>query len=274
MDRQNQSVYKLIAIDCDGTLLNGKKELTEGTVEAIKRVKQDGVKVVLASARPFYRLKKFLKALDLLSDDQYTIAFNGGLIIQNGTEKTVYSRSFQKEQLAELLSVAKTYNPDVFMYGATEIYSSHDNEGYKKCNPDVNFNVVDVDALDLSALEIYKFAYVNSPENIVKLREIFPADVKERYETSSSVPQFIEVVTKNVTKSSALQTIGEILGIKPSEMVVFGDEDNDLPMMKFAGCAVAMGNGSAAVKECAHFVTKSNDEDGVAYALRKIFYGE
>ena len=67
-------MYKLIAIDCDGTLLNSKRKITERTITAIKMARDSGIKIVLASARPAYRLKQFLEPLGLLSSDQYLIS--------------------------------------------------------------------------------------------------------------------------------------------------------------------------------------------------------
>lgn len=264
-------MFKLVAIDCDGTLLNEKNEMTKATIESIMLLKQQGIKIVLASARPFYRLKKYLEILKLLDSSQYTIAFNGGVIINNKTQEEVFSKAFDSNELRLLLDLAKVINPNVFLYSKDEIFSNHYNDAYVKRNPDVNFNVVNFDQIDLMEKIIYKFVFVNSPENIAKLKSIFPNDIKEKFEVTNSVPQFIEVVKKNVTKSFALEKIGHICNINREEMVAFGDQDNDIPMMEFAGYSVAMGNSSDTVKRFADFVTKSNAEDGVAYAIKHIF---
>ena len=107
-------MYKLIAIDCDGTLLNSKKEISPRTIQAIKIAKNSGAKVVLATARPFYRLKKYLKQLDLLTDDQYTICFNGGMVVNNTETETVFLRCFSKKHTYELIKTGLKFNTKIF----------------------------------------------------------------------------------------------------------------------------------------------------------------
>ena len=81
-------MYKLIVLDLDGTLLNSKKEITERTLKALKMVKDKGVKIVLASARAFHRIKPYIEQIGLLDENQYTISFNGGCITNN-TERNL-----------------------------------------------------------------------------------------------------------------------------------------------------------------------------------------
>ena len=84
------------------------------------------------------------------------------------------------------------------------------------------------------------------------------------------MPQYIEFVSKGITKSHALECIGDKLGIKASEMVAFGDQENDLAMLKYVGYSIAMGNATNEVKKQVDYVTASNDEDGAALVVEKI----
>jgi hypothetical protein len=111
---------------------------------------------------------------------------------------------------------------------------------------------------------------VNTPEETQALREKLSSKIYDLYEISSSVPEFVEFVSKGITKSGALELIGKKLGISPKEIIAFGDQDNDIPMLKYAGFSVAMANGSKEVKNFADHVTASNDEDGVALAIENI----
>lgn len=264
-------MYKLIVLDCDGTLLNSKKEISEKTVAVLKTVMTKGVKVMIASARPFYRLKPFLNRLGNDTHDQYTISFNGGLITNNIETETVFSGDFSAQQLKEVISIGDMLKTNMFIYTRDAIFSNFNDEKYKKKNPDVSFNVTNLDNFDFNSSQIYKMAYVNSPENTLKLRSKLPAVLFESYEISSSVPQFVEIVPKNITKAGALRIVGEKLGITAEDVIAFGDQDNDIPMIDYAGCGVAMGNSSEAVKRKADFITTTNDEDGVAVAVEKYF---
>ena len=84
-------MYKLVAIDLDGTLVTDDKELTKKTIEVIKEATKKGVKIMISSGRAFYRLEKFIDALDLRKENQCTICFNGGMIVENKTKEMVYS---------------------------------------------------------------------------------------------------------------------------------------------------------------------------------------
>lgn len=263
-------MYKLIAFDCDGTLLNSKKVITERTVAAIGRAAGHGMKLVLASARPYYRLVKFIKQLGITDPDQYTIAFNGGLIVSNNESETLFSTGFTSTEVDELVRIGREYGTTMFLYYKDGIYSNADDEKYRKKNPDVRFNVSNLDICDLVDTQILKIAYVNKPDETIKLRARLPAYLNEKYEISSSVPQFIEFVSKGITKSKALSIIGKRFQIGASEMIAFGDEDNDLPMLRDVGYSIAMGNASDKVKAEADFITLSNDDDGVAIAIEKI----
>ncbi|MCI8508462.1 MAG: HAD family phosphatase [Lachnospiraceae bacterium] len=262
-------MYKLIALDCDGTLLNSKKEITKRTILTIDKATKKGIKVVLASARPFYRLKSFITQLGLLSNDQYTIAFNGGLVVNNSGDEIVFSRGFSHIQVKELIEFGYEHQTAMFLYTKDCILSNVNDEKYKKRNPDVKFNVIDFSNIDFNDIQIYKIAYVNVPEKTKELRAKLPLDFNERYEISSSVPQFIEFVDQGITKSFALKLIGEKNKISCDEMLAFGDEDNDIPMFKLVGCGVAMGNATDEVKKLADYITGSNDDDGVAQAIEK-----
>lgn len=260
-------MYKLIALDCDGTLLNSKKEITNRTLSAIRAANSTGINIVLASARPFYRLKPFIDKLGIRSEDQYTIAFNGGLIVNNNETKILFSKGFTNKEVCELVSIGIDYGVAMFLYLKDGIMSNVDDEKYKRKNPDVNFNVVDLRTIDVTDIQVFKIAYVNSPRETLILRSKLPSTLLDKFEISSSVPQFIEFVSKGISKSEALGCIGQKLCISQKEMVAFGDQDNDIPMLRYVGLSIAMGNATPEVKKYVKLTTTSNDEDGVAVAI-------
>ena len=258
---------KLIALDCDGTLLNSKKKISDVTKSAMAKAMAHGIKVMLASARPFYRLKPILATLESDVPDQYTIAFNGGLIMNNTESEVILSQSFTAEQMKRIIDVGDEVGTMMFLYTQNSILANMDDPKYRQKNPDVAFFVRDLHEVDFTQTEIFKVAYVNKPEVTTQLKANLPTDMYEDFEISSSVPQFVEFTKKGVTKAYALDLLCKKMGIDPMEVVAFGDEDNDLPMLNFSGFGVAMGNASQLVKDTADHVTTTNDEDGVAVAL-------
>ena len=96
-----------------------------------------------------------------------------------------------------------------------------------------------------------------------------PDEVREKYTVMKSSPYFLEILDKRVNKGTGVKSLAEVLGIEPDEIMALGDQENDIAMIAFAGVGVAMDNAIPAVKAAADFVTKSNLEDGVAYAIEK-----
>lgn len=92
-----------------------------------------------------------------------------------------------------------------------------------------------------------------------------------KYEITNSTESYIDFTPKGITKAKALEIIGNKFMISSDEMIAFGDCDNDLEMLKYVGLSVAMANADSALKNNASFVTESNDNNGIAIALSKIF---
>ena len=108
-------MYKLVAIDCDGTLLTDSKELTKRTINTIKKASQK-VKIVLATARSFYRVEEYLEKMNLLNDEQYTICFNGGSVINNGRKEELDSHTFRNDEIKQLIQLSRKFNTQIMLY--------------------------------------------------------------------------------------------------------------------------------------------------------------
>jgi Cof subfamily protein (haloacid dehalogenase superfamily) len=117
--------------------------------------------------------------------------------------------------------------------------------------------------------QFLKVMMIDEPEILDKAIARIPADVKEKYTVLKSAPYFLEMLDKRVNKGTGVKSLADVLGIKPEEIMTIGDQENDIAMIEYAGVGVAMDNAIPSVKEVANFVTKSNLEDGVAYAIEK-----
>ncbi|HSW35402.1 MAG TPA: HAD-IIB family hydrolase, partial [Candidatus Limnocylindrales bacterium] len=89
-----------------------------------------------------------------------------------------------------------------------------------------------------------------------------------------SRPYFLEITDRHATKGQALHWLAEREGIKPEEIIAFGDGHNDIDMLRYAGLGVAVANAHSEVLEAADFVTLSNMEDGVAEVIEKYVLGQ
>ena len=273
-------MYKLVAIDLDGTLVTDEKELTKKTVEVIKEASKKGVKIMISSGRSFYRLERFIDALDLRKENQCTICFNGGMIVENKTKEMLYSKNLNAEEVEELIQLGKALRLPIMIY-------TKDSHCVEKV-PDVvqknaknlkgmNLKIVNFDDMDFSEKQnyIYKVCFIDKPEKIIEKRKQISEEILKKYEITSSVPEYLEIVKKGIKKSEAIKVVMEKYDIKQDEVMAIGDGENDIEMLDFAGLGIAMENAKEEVKRFANDVTTSNNHDGVANAIEKyILRGE
>lgn len=264
-------MYKLIAFDCDGTLLNDQKQIDKDTINAIKKVKNKGIKIVLATSKSFYRIKNYLNELDLLEKEQYTVSFNGGYVLNNTEVEVLHKELLSLEAVNKIIAFGKQFDLYTFIYEKDRIMSNKPNDSYVKYNPDVPFIVVDFDKLDLTNVSIYKIIiHGPSKEEVSKAKSMLGNEYNNMCEVTSSNVNNIEFIPFGNSKTTGLRVIGQKLNIKADEMIAFGDNENDLDMFNYVGYKVAMGNGIEELKQISSLVTLSNNENGIARALEEM----
>ena len=142
---------------------------------------------------------------------------------------------------------------------------------------DIDLDIITLNEMNFEEKEnyIYKICFIDKPEIIIEKRKEIPKEIMEKYEITSSVPEYIEIVKKGIKKSEAIKVVMEKYDIKQNEVMAIGDGENDVEMLSFAGLGIAMENAMDDVKEFANDVTTSNNHDGVANAIEKyILRGE
>ena len=117
--------------------------------------------------------------------------------------------------------------------------------------------------------QFLKVMMIDEPAILDQAIARIPQEVKEKYTVLKSAPYFLEILDKRVNKGTGVKSLADVLDIKPEEIMAIGDQENDIAMIEYAGVGVAMDNAIPSVKEVANFVTKSNLEDGVAFAIEK-----
>lgn len=269
-------MYKLIALDMDGTLLTTDKRVSEKTKTAIKAAEAKGVKIVLASGRPLSGISKFLEELDLLKEDDYVLSFNGGLVQNTKTEEIVSKVSLKGTDLKYLYEISKKLNVNIHAFSAKEGLIAPKISQYTEYEAEING--IDINIKDFNEVEddedIIKVMMIDPQEILDPAIEKLPSEVYEKYNVFKSSPFFLEFTHKEVDKGLGLHKLGDHLGIKREEIIACGDAANDLSMVKYAGLGVAMGNAIPEVKEVAEFITATNDEDGIALVIEKFVLNE
>ncbi|WP_297633389.1 sugar-phosphatase [uncultured Clostridium sp.] len=264
-------MYKLIALDMDGTLLNSEKKISERTKEAIKKAREKGVYVVLASGRPIDGLLKYLTELDLISDDDYVLSYNGCLVQKSKSRDVICDVTIKGEDLNYLYNLSREVGVNIHAFSKTRGLITPKNSKYTQYEADQNFiglTEVSHENLDLEE-EIIKIMMIDEPEILEEGIEKLPEELKEKYSIARSAPFFLEFFNKEANKGLGVKLLAEHLGIKKDEIITMGDAMNDYPMIEYAGLGIVMDNGSDELKEIADYITDSNDNDGVAKAIEK-----
>ncbi|OOM80412.1 sugar-phosphatase [Clostridium sp. BL-8] len=269
-------MYKLIALDMDGTLLTTDKRVSEKNKAAIKEAEAKGVKIVLASGRPLIGITKYLNELDLLKDDDYVLSFNGGLVQNTKTQKVVSELPLKGKDLKNIYKISKELNINIHAFSAKDGLITPKISQYTEHEADINgieINIRDFNEID-DEEDIIKVMMIDPQEILDPAIKKLPAELYEKYSVFKSAPFFLEFTNKEVDKGLGLKKLGEYLGIKKEEIIACGDAGNDLSMVKYAGLGVAMENATKEVKEVANFITTSNDEDGIANVIEKFILNE
>lgn len=263
--------YKIVVLDLDGTLTNKKKEITPRTREVLIRAQEKGVKVVLASGRPTYGIVPLAEKLELSKYEGYILAYNGGEIIDWKTGEIMYKNLLEHDVLPYLYKCAKDNNFAIVTYDGEYVLTENPEDEYVL--KEALLNVMKIKKVDnfLEAVKhpIAKCLIVGDPTRLAELEKEMYEHLKDRMGVFRSEPYFLELVPKGIDKAQSLAVLLEELNMSKDEMIAIGDGFNDLSMIKFAGMGIAMENAQQIVKDNANFITLSNEEDGVAYAIEK-----
>lgn len=262
--------YKLVASDMDGTLVNSKSELTERTKQAIIDAVNAGALFVTATGRPFCNIHI---VNDLLDKDMPFIVFNGSAAYMGKTGECIFEKYLDSSLAAEAFQLGKEFGYPQIVWAGPQLFCSYickETEYYRDFSTNPTMEAVgDIEELRGKVEGISKVLWIADPALIKERQPEMAAHFKERLNSYSSLPHFLEFVSIDASKGSALEVIGQRYGIDRSEMMAIGDAYNDESMLEYAGFSVAMGNAPDDIKAKCGYVTLSNDEDGVAEVIER-----
>lgn len=263
-------MYKLIAVDMDGTLLREDKTISDRTKEAIRGAVQKGVKVVLASGRPIEGLERYLNELELTSENDYVMSFNGSLIQNVKTRQIVSKNILKGSDLKKLYALSKEIGVNIHAFTKQGCITPKMNE-YTQLEGRINgIEIYEADFDTLSEEEdVIKVMFIDPQPVLEEAMKKIPEAYYEEFTIVRSAPFFLEFLHKKSSKGTGIKALGDHLHISREEIICIGDAGNDLDMIEFAGLGVAMGNAFPEVKEAADYITSTNEEDGVAHVIEK-----
>lgn len=262
---------RLLALDLDGTTLGADGSLSDQNRRALLKAHEAGIHIVAASGRAFDSLPAEVLALPCV---EYVITSNGASVYEVGSRKRLQSHYLKRKAVEGLLAVAgeagvmvegfvggvpyaqRDYVDDPMKFGASAYSVSYVKRTRRPVEDIFSFLLShgeELDSLDL---------IVGDMEQKEMLRGRILQEVEDIYLTSS-VPTLLEISDSHAGKASGLRFLAEYLGISREETAAFGNAENDMDMMRWAGVGVAVANSPAEVQAAADEVTESNDEDGV-----------
>ena len=263
---------KLIAMDLDGTLTNDRKVITEKTKAALMAAQEQGIRLALASARPSPGLFRERDVLDLQNHRGILMSYNGGRIVDAATGKVLFETSMDLQETKAVLRQLENLPVTPILDDGAQFYVT-DRSGFKVDYECRNNNMVCSEVGNLADFLCFapiKILMSVDPAILADVQKQIADLLPDSLTVVQTAAFYLEVIPKAINKGQGIRDICQVLGITPAEVIAFGDAENDIPMLRTAGMGVAMGNATDEVKQAADLVTLSNNEDGIAYALKKL----
>lgn len=269
-----------IALDLDRTTLNSSGNLSDGNRQALEAVIAKGIHVVIASGRAFATLPAEILAVRGI---EYAITSNGAAVYHVPSGRCLHRYLLTPKSVEQILELtreepisyegfvegrayaAADYVRDPVRFGATPAAV-----GYVQRTRHLEEDIVGFLRAHLHELDSVDLV-VRTEADKNRLWRLLQEAVPDVYITSS-VRQLLEISHRNAGKHSGLRFVLERLGLPREAAAAFGDADNDADLLAYAGCGIAMANASPACLAAADAVTRSNDDDGVAWGIREILH--
>lgn len=289
-------MYKLVAIDLDGTMLDSYGMVTEETKKTIKKVEEQGVNVIIASGRPIDSIKSIANEID---SKKYFISGNGAIIYDMEKEEIIYEKCMPKEKILEIIKICEENSIAYNVYTEKEILATalkynvlyynkenlkkeeskktkitivKDMYEYVKNKEDTNFLKITVCDETKSVFNsiIRKFKEIKDIE-VLDVSHMSRKTIRQGTEDFSIEYYYTEISRANVDKWYAIEYLMENLNLKREEIMAIGDNINDKMMIENAGLGIAMEQSTPVIKIIADDVAPSNNDDGVAKILQKYY---
>ena len=261
----------LVVSDVDGTLLDPAKNLTPGAPAAVRKLKAAGIRFTIVSARPPRLTQQLIRDLHVTEPSG---CFNGALLVgpDGNLLRQLPMRTSDAQVVADHICRSQL---DLWIYAGTNWYVSNPTgphvqhqEGLMQCKatPLTSYDMAQYPVLKLVGVSDDYAAVKRAETEIDKLPDL-------AISATRSSNYYLDVTHAQANKGDLVLTLSEMLGIPAQQIATIGDMQTDALMFHKTGISIAMGNASADVKAQATYVTRSNTEDGFAYAMDHFILG-
>lgn len=269
---------KLIAIDLDGTLLDSNQVLSIENKKAIAAAKEKSIKVVLCTGRPLRSMQHLLEEADLLDEGDLVITYNGGLIQEAKSGEIIKEVTHNREDSLDIYNLGQKLGLPVNFIDLDYVYEPQYPAGaeslYMKARGEApiknGLQFIDIDIENLpNPFKINKIVMSRPEKELDLVIPKIPEVYYQKYNIYKSRSFILEILPQHIDKGYSMRVLGDMLGLEKEQIMGIGDQENDLTLVKNAGLGIAMGNAIEPVKEVADYITKTNNQNGVAHAIQK-----
>ncbi len=268
LERNELPMIRLIATDLDDTLLNEHGDISPRTLRALKAAMETGCGVTLSSGR---MLEAMLPFAHQIGANAPMLMFNGAMVYDHRTDQTIFSPVIKEEIAHQILKMAEDMHLYIQAYPGKGYYCDEIceyTENYAK-SVRVQPTAVHMPLSQWLKGDVVKMLIIDTPEGADKAQAAMRAAFSQGACFMKSRPHYVEIAPENVDKGYSLKILAEHLGIDRSEIIAFGDGQNDVSMLQYAGIGYAMANACVEARSCTSHIAPSNTEDGVAQVIEK-----
>lgn len=259
---------KLVLCDIDGTLLTSQLTISIKTKEAIAKLHNQNILFGIATGRTPYAVKNLIVDWGIESYVDFIMGFNGGNYLDLHTNTMTSCYLLDGEYIPVILENFKHFDKNVGLYDQKSFHCLKEDHHARQISNNNKLPLVIDDLTRYHHKKINKLLFMAEPHVIDEMANYACFVQNKGYRAVRSTPTLLEFLNPELSKAKGIDLICHDLGIRFENVLAFGDELNDLEMIRDC-VGVCMGNGHQKVKEVAQFITKSNDEDGIGLFLNE-----
>jgi Cof subfamily protein (haloacid dehalogenase superfamily) len=262
--------YQLLVLDVDGTVLDSHHQLRPRVAAAIRGAQDAGLPVTLATGKMLRSVALLITELELRGPQ---ITLNGAALVDANSGKPLRFHPLREDDRRDIIQAVRRVDPTVLVthFALDGIYVAEEHPLLSilvAYGEPASNRVPTLLADDLPPAG--KILLSGKPEQLAALRIALTPELGERVTITTTTPDFLEFFDPLAGKGLALAALRDELGIPRESIIAIGDGENDIPLFREAGLAVAMGNAGTATKAAAQRIIPSNDEEGVATFLEEL----
>jgi Cof subfamily protein (haloacid dehalogenase superfamily) len=258
---------KMIIADLDGTLVL-KKQVTQKTIETIKKIKEEGHLFTIATGRHMNATREMVRLFDVHLP---VICGNGSIIYDFNQEKIIFQQTILDETVLSIMTLCDLYGVDFLLYTTKDIVATK-KAADKLMSRIGSFDVKLVERSELESfitLGVIKVLVIDERVDVIEsLKKALNPKKDIHYVQSQTA--FLDIGHVLSTKGRALKILAEQLQMNMKNVIAIGDQENDISMIETAGFGISMGDGDEALKKSADYITQSFHDEGFFEAMKNL----